>query len=68
MQNGQLFKTILELFESLGYVVNYKVLNAADYGAPQIRKRVIIVGSKRSAKFEYPEPTHYDPQQGKPLF
>lgn len=68
MQNGELFKNILELFESLGYVVNYKVLNAADYGAPQIRKRVIIVGTKRGIDFEYPKPTHYDPEQGKPLF
>ncbi len=68
MQNGELFKTILELFESLGYVVNYKILNAADYGAPQIRKRVIIVGTKRGIGFEYPYPTHYDPEQGRPLF
>ena len=44
MNNKKLFPTILEGFKKHGYRVQYKVLNAADYGAPQIRKRVIIVG------------------------
>jgi DNA (cytosine-5)-methyltransferase 1 len=63
IQNGQLFKNIVSLFESLGYTVQYKILNAADYGAPQIRERVIIIGSKLKNKFIYPKPTHYNTDQ-----
>jgi DNA (cytosine-5)-methyltransferase 1 len=53
-------KTIISLFESLGYNVVYKVLNAADYGAPQVRERVIIIGTKFKTSFQYPEPTHFN--------
>jgi DNA (cytosine-5)-methyltransferase 1 len=68
MQKGELLETIISLFESLGYKVVYKVLNSADYGAPQIRERVIIIGTKLESEFTYPEPTHYNPQDGIPLF
>ncbi len=67
MQKGELLKTTISLFESLDYKVVYKVLNAADYGVPQIRERVIIVGTKLSSNFEYPELTHYNPDEGKNL-
>mgnify|MGYP000979977277 CR=1 FL=1 len=67
MQKGELLKTIISLFESLGYKVVYKVLNSADYGAPQIRERVIIIGTKLNKAFIYPEPTHYNPEEGKTL-
>lgn len=65
MQKGELLKTIISLFESLGYKVIYKVLNSADYGVPQIRERVIIIGTKLNKVFAYPEPTHYNPEEGK---
>lgn len=58
MQKGELLKTILSLFESLGYKVKYEVLNSADYGVPQLRERVIIIGTKLNQNFEYPKPTH----------
>jgi len=58
MQKGELLKTILSRFESLGYKVKYKVLNSADYGVPQIRERVIIIGTKLNQDFEYPNKTH----------
>lgn len=67
MQGGELLKTIISLFESLGYKVVYKVLNSADYGAPQVRERVIIIGTKLNTKFNYPEPTHYNPEEGQTL-
>lgn len=62
MQWGDLIKSIITLFESLGYRVQYQVLNAADYGAPQVRERVIIIGSRFDRDFVYPEPTHYNPR------
>ncbi|MBQ0022189.1 MAG: DNA cytosine methyltransferase [Prevotellaceae bacterium] len=58
MMGGELMETVVSLFESIGYIVQYKVLNAADYGAPQIRERVIIVGTLGKPGFEYPEVTH----------
>ncbi|MCI6861451.1 MAG: DNA cytosine methyltransferase [Prevotella sp.] len=57
---GGVFKMIMRDFSNLGYKVKYKLLNAADYGVPQTRQRVIIVGVREDVEFEYvyPEPTH----------
>lgn len=63
IQNGELIKTILSLFESLGYKIQYKILNSADYGVPQIRERVIIIGTKLKSDFIYPKATHYSPDE-----
>lgn len=60
MQKGKLFDEILSMFRELGYKVNYNVLNAADYGVPQHRERVIVVGSLISESYEFPEPSHTD--------
>lgn len=68
MQGGELLKTIISLFETLGYKVKVKLLNSADYGAPQIRERVIIIGSKIDENFQYPEPTHCNPSESSSLF
>ena len=53
------FKKIIEAFKEIGYTVSYKLLNAKDYGVPQDRKRVIIVGyhNKLGKTFEFPKPT-----------
>ena len=48
---------LISEFNKLGYSVNAKVLNAADYGVPQKRKRVIIVGTRKEL-FKFPNPTH----------
>ena len=58
MSRGELFKTIVKLFKSLNYTVYYKVLNSADYGVPQIRERVIIIGTKLDKEYLFPNPTH----------
>ena len=57
---GGVFKMIMRDFSNLGYKVKYKLLNAADYGVPQTRQRVINVGVREDVEFEYvyPEPTH----------
>lgn len=68
MKGGELMSTIISLFKSLGYNTQYAVLNAADYGVPQIRERVIIIGSKINSNFKYPQPTHYNPDNGLSLF
>ena len=59
MNNGQLFSEIKNLFSSLGYNIQAKILNAVDYGVPELRERVIIVGVLDNIKFKYPQPTHF---------
>ena len=53
---GNTFRIIKEHLESLGYHVYAKVLNALDYGVPQKRERIIIVGFIDDVKFKFPEP------------
>lgn len=66
MQGGNLFPKIRKEFENIGYNLKYKLLNAADYGVPQERKRVILVGIKGENTFEYPTATHGDAPGLKP--
>lgn len=49
---------ILNEFQSIGYSCSHKILNAADFGAPQLRERLFIVGSRDGETFEWPSPTH----------
>lgn len=44
--DGYFIKQILNEFHKLGYIINYGVLNAVDFGVPQHRERTIIIGSK----------------------
>lgn len=60
LAKGSVFKMILNDFSELGYKVSHKILNAADYGVPQTRQRVIIIGVRNDINFEYhfPAPTN----------
>ena len=62
LNKGCDFEEIQAALIELGYSVKFKVLNAADFGIPQSRVRVIIVGIRNDLtnefNFEYPEPTH----------
>ena len=58
MQKGEVIKMIIEDFKSLGYNVDYKVLRASDYGVPQNRERVIIMGNRLGMKNLFPKVTH----------
>jgi len=57
------FRQLLSALTELGYNPQWKVLLAADYGVPQLRKRVFIVGRRDGKKFEFPEPTHAGPSE-----
>ena len=54
MAGGNVKNEIIKEFSDLGYVVQYKILLASDYGVPQNRKRVIFVGVKKNFSFDYP--------------
>ena len=60
LNKGKIFEMILLELADAGYTIKHKVLNAADFGVPQKRERVIIVGVRNDINFklEYPEPTH----------
>lgn len=53
---GNTFKVIKEHLEALGYHVHAKVLNALDYGVPQKRERIFIVGFLDDVPFKFPDP------------
>lgn len=52
--------------KDLGYTVEGRILNAADYGVPQGRLRAIVVGI-RGSDVPWPEQTHFDPELGLPI-
>ena len=60
LQGGKIFEEIKKDFASQGYVVKHKLFNAADYGVPQKRERVFIVGIRKDVAFDFnfPEATH----------
>jgi DNA (cytosine-5)-methyltransferase 1 len=58
------FKRLAE--QDLGYTVEGRVLNAADYGVPQKRRRAIVIGV-RGGGVRWPTQTHFDPEPGLPM-
>jgi len=57
------YQEMIRVAGELGYKVEGRILNAADYGVPQTRRRAIVIGS-RIGKPTFPEPTHADPRKG----
>ena len=60
-----LLEGIASINEQAGtnYHVEWRVLNAAHYGVPQLRERVFLVGSRDGAQFQFPPPTHCAPEK-----
>ncbi|MEA5091503.1 MAG: DNA (cytosine-5-)-methyltransferase [Acidaminococcaceae bacterium] len=52
---GRTLKTILSVFTEIGYDVQYKVLNSMEYGIPQKRERIVIIGVRDGVEFSYPQ-------------
>lgn len=53
--NGKTWSTIKKVFDSLGYHYYYDILNSADYGIPQTRRRLFVVGFKDKIDFKMPD-------------
>ncbi|MEG0696884.1 MAG: DNA cytosine methyltransferase, partial [Algoriella sp.] len=66
LDGSKLIDSIIMLLENVkpGYSVKYQLLKSSDYGVPQQRYRVIIVGVRKDLNFEYnfPEPVNTDPE------
>lgn len=56
-QSGKPWKQIQEAFRELGYNLHWRILDAADFGVPQFRERLIIVGLK-DGSYKFPYPSH----------
>jgi len=70
LKHKQAFNNIIKEFENAGYNVSYKLLNANDYGVPQDRERVIVVGYHKSLGkfFEFPAPQKLKPSLKDAIF
>ncbi|PKM62037.1 MAG: DNA (cytosine-5-)-methyltransferase [Firmicutes bacterium HGW-Firmicutes-4] len=64
-QRGSVFKIVLDEFEKLGYTTIYGVLDAVNYGVPQFRERLIIIGSRDHENIFLPMPSHFQLHQKK---
>ena len=60
MYKGQYRDYVAETFSEMGYTVYHSILNAADYGAPQIRRRSLFFATRLQSPFSFPPPTHGD--------
>jgi len=64
---GRTFNTIVETLESLGYHISYQVLSAKDFGLPQNRQRVYIIGftdKEKQSRFRFPLPMDKETKVG----
>lgn len=56
-EDGMFLDIILNSLSAYGYTVNWGILNAADFGVPQNRSRLFIIGSRHGTRVEFPLPT-----------
>lgn len=67
--HGSLLRLVLSEFEKIGYRVDCYVVNAVNYGAPQIRERLICIGNKHNLLSDFPAPRYSNrPEDGLPPF
>ncbi|MEZ7890033.1 DNA cytosine methyltransferase [Pedobacter aquae] len=62
---SKVIDNLKQAFENIGYHINIFTLNAADYGVPQRRKRVFIIGNKLGVDISVPPQTHFENKEGK---
>lgn len=68
-EKGSLVRELIREFERIGYRVDGFLVNSVNYGAPQIRERLILVGNRYNLVANFPQPTHSNrPSDGLPPF
>ncbi|MUV59502.1 DNA cytosine methyltransferase [Halobacterium sp. CBA1126] len=68
MEDGKVLEYLLDQFAEIGYETEWAVLNAADYGVPQRRRRAFFVGRKSGEGFEFPEGSFRESKDQQTLF
>jgi len=58
MEKGKVLENIIKSFKEIGYKLEYKLLNAAEYGVPQLRERTIFIGTRIDVDIKFPKKTH----------
>lgn len=67
-RRGETFQAWINAIRSLGYRVDWRILNAADYGTPTTRRRLFIQARRKNGRIRWPEPTHTRRPQTDGLF
>lgn len=60
LEQGAYLRNVLSALDDAGYNAGYKLINMADFGVPEIRERVIIIGNRVGIPVSFPEPDHSD--------
>lgn len=63
LRDGHLWDNVANELDELGYKFNFAVLHAADFGVPQMRNRLIVLGAREEAPPMHPRPTHRSPKE-----
>ncbi|WP_217352509.1 DNA cytosine methyltransferase [Candidatus Viridilinea mediisalina] len=67
--HGSLLRLVLDEFQKIGYRVDCYIVNAVNYGAPQIRERIICIGNRHNLLAHFPEPQYSNrPEDDLPPF
>lgn len=61
-KRGELFEQFIASLRALGYRVEWRILNCADYGAPTTRRRFFLIARRGNKKITWPKPTHVRPE------
>jgi len=65
-QKGRVREEVLEDFEKVGYKTDVKILNSANYGVPQVRKRAFFIGNRMGIENPFPKQRYFDLERANP--
>ncbi|MHA1167256.1 MAG: DNA cytosine methyltransferase, partial [Candidatus Hodarchaeales archaeon] len=65
MKKGQVYEDIMKTFKDIGYHVKSEILIAADFGVPQMRKRLFFLGTRTDKEINFPKGRFFPPPAGK---
>ena len=66
-KKGNIFRQLQEIFEKIGYELSINLVNALNYGVPQSRERIFIIGYKKGLNYSFPKSSHAKKTIRKPV-
>jgi len=66
-KQGKTLALTQEAFDRVGYDTDWRILNAAHFGVPQKRERLIVIGAERGGPLSFPDPTHHSESVGRTI-